>query len=178
MKKKTLVIILCLLPFVVSAQSIEYNEVDNFTGKPIICTSWTSLGTKAIIPSKSSPNLGFILRYENERIFFHLTWNYGANTIRKGSELQLKMSNGSIITLQATEDFTAKTEVYTLLDRTYSRSTMHAVYLGDLSALANNVIERIRLSTMYGSIVLELNTKNANKILKAYKLIMDELKNY
>lgn len=169
--------LLCLFPFIISAQSIEDSKIDEFTGNPVIITSWTSLGTKAIIPTKNTPSLEFMLRYENGKMFFHLKWNNGINTITKDSELQFMMDN-SIIHLRATEDFNAKVSVYTSLDKTYSLSTMHAVYLGDLSALASNVVNKMRLSTIYGSIVLELNTKNANKISKAYNLIMNELKNY
>jgi len=176
MKNVAILIILFLFPVVVSAQSIEDSGIDEFTGKTIIRTSWTSLGSKAIFPSKNSLNLNFMLRYENEKVFLHLKWYRSLNYISKDSELLFKMKDGSIITLRATDNFWANVDVYTLLDKNYSNNIIQVVYEGDLTALADsNLIDKIRINTIYGSKTLKLDEKNALKISKAYNLIVDYL---
>lgn len=176
MKSTVIIISLLLLPFVIYSQSIEKSGKDEFTGNPIIWTSWTGLSAKAIFPTKYSKGIDFMLRYEDSRVFLHLKWYESINRINKDSELLLKMSNGSILTLHAITDFDADIYVYTNLDKSHSQNNIHVVYEGDLSALAgNDLVEKIRLNTIYGSRAFELNEKNAQKLSKAYKLIMDEI---
>jgi len=164
----------CLLPFIVLAQSIENENVDPFTGDSIVVTSWTNVDVKSILPLKKYSRFYFMLIREGEKVFFHIKIYDGKiNKINKDSKLQFKMKDNSLITLDAADTFIAETEVYTALEKSYSRNVMHAVYVGDLSLLVDgNYIEKIRLNISWGSFIFELNEKNAKKINKAYKLIM------
>ncbi|MFV0417760.1 MAG: hypothetical protein ACK5KT_03360 [Dysgonomonas sp.] len=180
MKKIVIILTLSLLPFFASAQSIESGGIDKFTGKPVVYTSWTSLYTKkaAYLPDYSF-NVSFMLRSENEKVFFHLKWNNGIKSIDKGSSLSFMLSDNSIITLRATSNFYADIDVYSsTLNRTDSKTIIHAVYEGDRIDLKDdNLITRLRIETPYGARVYELDKKNAQKISKAYQLIINEINN-
>lgn len=179
MKKIVIILTLSLLPFFASAQSIESGGIDEFTGKPVVYTSWTSLYTKkaTFLPDYYF-NVSFMLRYENEKVFFHLKWNNSINSINKDSELSFKLDNSSVIALRATDDFRADVDVYTTLDRSHSKNIMYVVYEGDMIALmGDNLITKLRIDTPYGARVYELDKKNAQKISKAYQLIINEIKN-
>lgn len=179
MKKIVIILTLSLLPFFASAQSIESGGIDEFTGKPVIYTSWTGLDTKraAYLPNYSF-NVSFMLRYENEKVFFHLKWYSSINSIDKDSAFSFMLSDNSIINLRATSNFNADVDVYTTLDRSHSKNILYAVYEGDMIALmGDNLITKLRIDTPYGARVYELDKKNAQKISKAYKLIINEIKN-
>lgn len=180
MRKIVIILTLSLLPFFASAQSIESGGIDKFTGKPVVYTSWTSLDTKkaAFLPNYSF-NVSFMLRYENEKIFFHLKWNNSVNSIDKGSTFSFMLSDNSTINLLATSNFNAIVDVYMpTLNITDSKNIMHAVYEGDKIDLKDdNLITRLRIETPYGARVYELDKKNAQKIHKAYQLIINEINN-
>lgn len=173
-----IIILLTLFTFsflIVSAQSIEDSGVDPFTGKTIVHTSWTGLGVKNILPTKDTPNLDFKLTYEDDKEFLCLRWNNGINSVAKGSLLQLMMDDDSVITLSAVADFVSQSTVSTIVDNTSSSRYIYIVYTGDLSALKNKSVTKMRISTVFGARVVELNEKNSSKISKAYNLIMNEL---
>jgi len=176
MKKIILFVTVCLFPLFISAQSIENNGVNPFTGDSICVTSWSNIAGESLFPYKEKSNYSFMLRKVNNTIFFHLRLYSNSNNINKidkDSKLQLKMRDGSLITLIAIDNFTANTYVYTYLENTNSSNIIHAVYTGDLSDMANNnLIEKIGIDTAWGAWISELNEKNAKKVTKAYNLIM------
>ncbi|MBK5721914.1 hypothetical protein JGH11_13625 [Dysgonomonas sp. Marseille-P4677] len=177
MRNLILLLSVFILPLTMLAQRIEKSEVNPITGKILTYTSWTEFGAKSVYTPENLRSISFMLRSEDEKVFIHFRWYDGVNHVDKDSELLFKMSDGSITILRATHDFTANVNVYSSLDKTYSSSTMHVVYEGDLSALTNdNLIENIQFKTIYGSQIYELSRKSAEKVLKAYRLILDEIK--
>lgn len=181
MKKLLFISILALLPFLASAQKIDYRIIDDFTGKTVIRTEWTDFDAKVQFDSKlggrKTFSSKFMLRYEDDKIFFHQKWIEGPKTVRKGSEIQLKLKDGRILNLIAIDDFVADTDVYTSLGSNYSQNIIHAVYEGDLSQLSElNLPEKLRISSVYGSEVFDIDSKNARRLVKAYKVISDEIK--
>ncbi|MDU1892432.1 MAG: hypothetical protein E6767_17245 [Dysgonomonas sp.] len=175
MKKIVFFITLYLLPLFIGAQSVENKEINPFTGGSISATSWSNIDGKYLLPNKGNSTFYFMLRKEDNTVFFHLKiYNRNINRINKDSQLQLKMRDGSLITLTAIDTFIANTDVYTNLGDSYSRNIIHVVYRGDLSGLiGNNLIERISIDTIWGVLISELNEKNAKKVNKAYNLIME-----
>lgn len=177
MRNLILFLAVFVLPLATLAQTIEKSEVNPVTGKVLAYTSWTDLGAKSVFTPENFQKILFMFKYEDEKVFIHFKWYGKVNLLEKDSELLFKMSDGSVTTLRATHDFIAYVDVYTSLDKAHSQSIMHAVYEGDLSALTNdNLIENIQFKTIYGTQIYELNKKNAQKVLKAYKLILDEIK--
>jgi len=177
MKSPVIIIILFLMPLFASAQSIEKSGIDEFTGKPVVYTSWAELKSKGIFPAKKSVSMKFMLRYVDGKVFFCLIWNESINRIKKDSELLLKTGKGPIITLRAVDDFSAYINVYSYLDHTYTRYSMQAMYEGDFPILEDNdFVDKIRLNTIYGPRDFELNVNNVQSIPKAYKLIDEEIK--
>lgn len=181
MRKLLLIVILALLPLLAWAQKIEYSTVDDFTGKTVIRTEWTGFEAKTRIDLKlrggKTLNAQFMLRYEDSKISFHLKWIEGPKTIKKGSEIQLKLKNSRILNLIAIDDFVADTDVYTSLNNNYSQNIVHIIYEGDLSELSDmNLPEKIRISSVYGAQVFDIDSRNARRLAKAYKLIQDEIK--
>lgn len=174
MKKLVFLMTTCLFPLFISAQSIENNGINPFTGDSLYITSWSGIDVKSLFPYKGNSSYKFMLRKENKAVYFHLKlYNSNINRIDKDSKLQFKMSDGSLITLIAIDNFTANTDVYTHLDNSYSRNIIHAVYIGDLSGMVkNNLVEKISVDTAWGALISEINEKNAKKVAKASNLIM------
>lgn len=181
MKKILFTSILTLISFVASAQKIAYNAIDDFTGKSVIRTEWIGFEAKTPIDLKlrggKTLNTQILLCYEDNKISFHLKWIESPKIVKKGSELQLKLKDGSILNLKAIDDFVADTNVYTSLNSNYSRNIVHIVYEGDLSGLSDmNLPEKLRISSVYGSEVFDIDSRNARRIAKVYKMIQDEVK--
>lgn len=181
MKKLLFISILALLPFFVSAQKIDYSTVDDFTGKTVIRTEWTNFDGKMQFDSKLGGRKlfgsQFMLRYEDDKMFFHLKWIEGPKMVKKGSVIQLKLKDGSVVNLKAIDDFIADTNVYTSQGSGYSTNSLHIVYEGSMQGLSDlNLPEKLRISSVYGSEIFDIDSKNARRLAKAYKLILDEIK--
>ncbi|WP_101688653.1 hypothetical protein [Dysgonomonas massiliensis] len=187
MKKLLFISILALLPFFASAQKIDYSTVDDFTGKTVIRTNWTRFEAKTPssvkVGSRKIFNSYFMFRYEEGHVYLHVEWIGSVMTMKKGSEFQLKLKDGSVSTITAVDDFIANTDVYTAVnffkseDDIGSKNILHTVYEGDLSQLSElNLPEKLRISSVYGSEVFDIDSKNARRLAKAYKLISDEIK--
>ena len=174
MKKSLFVFIACLFPLVLSAQSIKNSGINPFTGDSIIVTSWSRIDTKAILPLEENFDFSFMLRKEDNKLYFHLKRNNAKiNKINRDSKIQFMLIDNSLITLHAIDTFIAETDVYTYLDMSRSRNIIHAVYEGDFSSLLNgSFIKAIQIETMWGKLILKLDKKNAEKINKAYQLIL------
>lgn len=172
MRKIILIAALSLIPFIISAQSV-IEKVDEFTGKSIIETSWVKFKSK-----NSKSNFSFKLRYENDKTYFHLIWENGVNRITKGSELNLKLGNETVITLLACDEFIEEISVYNYLEDVYTRKSIHLVYEGDFSALADNIfVNKIRIETNKGAHIYGVENKMANSFCDACRLIVEKIKN-
>lgn len=156
------------------AQKIEKSVLDEFTNKPLIATSWTDIRPKIKFDTNYFSSMygdHFLFDVTDGVIHYHLRWYSGVNGIAKDAELLFKMSNGSIVTLRATQDFQTYRE---------ENKNLEVVYTGNFSELdnENNLIQQMRISTKHGIILLQLNEKDARKITKAYKLIKEEIAKY
>lgn len=179
MKKLLFLAILVLLPCIAIAQKIDSNLVDEFTGKSVIRTEWLGFDAKTQfdpkLKSKKTFHCEFMFRYEDGEIFLHIKWVDSTKTISKGLKFQLKLKDGSILTLEAIADFIADTRVSASWGDGYN--LIHAVYQGAMDGMTDlNQPEKVRISTIYGADVFDIDSKNARRLTKAYKLIQDEIK--
>lgn len=174
MRKLMCICVVVLVSITTSAQKIEKSILDEFTNKPLIATSWTYIKPKVKFETnyyRSIYGEYFLFDVNDGIIHYHQRWGAGVNGIAKDAQLLFKMTNGSVVTLRATEEFQAYGE---------ENENFEAVYIGDFSELGseNNLIEQVKIATKYGILLLELNEKDAKKIAKAYSLIQEEIGKY
>jgi hypothetical protein len=155
---------------VLSAQNLEKNEIDEFTGNTVKRTSWETFNN----------NTGFYGHFRiskiNNSYFFDLKMMIGNSvfSINQNDELLFKLSNDDVVTLNNIE--------YSLAcigcgakgfagSQGYGVNTSYPISIEQIEQLKNSDIVKIRIYTSKGYVESDIKAKHASKINKALTII-------
>lgn len=175
MKKLFLIVVLCVLSISANAQKIKVNEVDKFTKKQVIETSFEKIvSDKSVLGSSGGrlmKNIWIAFRKVGDNEYLRLKWcTNNVLALSKNADVILLDDKGNTYTFQNTE-FTVAGEGEGTVGAFGSALYGLNIYMrGDCSALEDKVITDMRINTTDGYIDFELNKKAAATISKTYKV--------
>lgn len=171
MKKILLILSLCLMTSVMSAQKIKKSEYDKFNKCKHIETSWVNV-RKNVVDLK---DVNVMLYAFNGHNFLRFKINNTEKVIPEGAVITLLDENGN------TYDFTVYETAVPGQGKGATGFMASAKFgvdilsTGDLTALGNNLINAIRINTGDGYVDYDVKKDNAEKLKKAYQLFQKEL---
>lgn len=176
--KNALLFTLILFPVLLFSQKIERNEIDEFTGKEIIETSWELLtkDRKAKIASYARYRKIDEILYLDVRMILPY---HDFFTVREGDVFYIKFSDDEVITLQNNElTFSGIGKGSIGL----SGSEANGIFLSfnitsdkTIQKLKENQINKIRLYTTNGYMNAEVKEKYSKKMNDLTGLISNEI---
>ena len=172
MKKLFLIVVLCVLSISANAQKIKVNEVDKFTKKQVIETSFEKIvSDKSVLGSSGGRLMKNIWIKVGDNEYLRLKWcTNNVLALSKNADVILLDDKGNTYTFQNTE-FTVAGEGEGTVGAFGSALYGLNIYMrGDCSALEDKVITDMRINTTDGYIDFELNKKAAATISKTYKV--------
>lgn len=165
--KKVLLLLSLLLPLMASAMKIEKDEIDEFTGKRTLTTSWEGI---------CKNNIHIRFRAQNDYLFLDFKMHYdGAIVIGQGDQLLFKSTSDEIGKFSSIAIYHGERGA----GATGFAGSLHwgisAVYSGDLSYFADNVTRLIRIYTTDVYIDKNINDSDGKKLQKLYALFSNSL---
>jgi hypothetical protein len=170
MKKIIFALLIIFSSVVLQAQSLEKNEVDEFTGHTVKQTSWETFNNSMSFTGY------FRISKINESYFFDLKMMIGSKifSIDQGQEFMFKLSNDEVIILKNLE--------YTIAckgcgakgfagSQGYGIQTSYVLTPDQVQALFQKDIIKVRIYTNDGYVENDLKSKNSIKIKTALSLI-------
>jgi hypothetical protein len=166
----------CLFPLLLiaatsSAQTIDENTKDEFTGARIVSTNWEWLSY-----SGETATIYFKIRVVNDDYYLHLkymlTWG-GVFAIGNRDQFMLKLANDSVVKLTPSEGQVSCKGCGSVGMVGYNYWGTHTNYPLSpeaMEALMSSPIVKTRLYTSDGFLEQEVNPKRQDYVLKALKL--------
>ena len=163
-KAKRILLLLCLLlPIAASSMKIETDEIDEFTGKRTLITSYEPI-------CKGNIKIRFRLQNGHERLDY-IFRDYSTMVVGEGDFLLFKSMTDSIAYFRAVRMYSSRLN----LSEYSSGNTLEASYSGDLSWFADNVIKLIRLYETEVYYDRKVSEEDGRKICKLYNLFANAL---
>jgi hypothetical protein len=169
MKKIIFALLFLFSSVVLHAQSLEINEVDEFTGNTVKRTSWETFN------SNTSFYGHFRISQINDSYFFDLKMMIGNKVfaIDQGQEFMFKLSDDEVISLQNLK--------YSIAcigcgakgfagSQGYGVQTSYPIDKNQIQALKSNQIVKVRIYTSEGFFENDVKAKHASKIHNALLL--------
>lgn len=175
MNKVFFIVVLCALSISANAQKIKVNEVDKFTKKQVIETSFEKIvSDKSMLGSTGGrlmKNIWIAFRKVGDSEYLRLKWcTNNVLALATNADIIFLDDKGNTYTFQNTE-FTVAGEGEGTVGAFGSALYGLNIYMrGDCSALEDKVITDMRINTTDGYIDFELNKKAAATISKTYKV--------
>jgi len=171
--KKFLFLVVLIFPSLVFAQKIKESKIDDFTGEKVIYTSW-----ETIKKTSATDNLMFMFRHENKTIYLHLKWVTNAKTsIEESRDIMFKLNDDKVVKLSCLKDVKSSEGGGATGFWLSGLEGIDPIYIGDFSAFnSESFAEKVRISTDKGYKDIDLKVKDTEKINKAYKLLLKELR--
>lgn len=172
--KKILLIVFAITPLLAFSQKIDKCEIDDFTGKKTVYTSWTKIKMGNAMSGRN--NLMFRLSSVDDKIRFHIKWiTVDVTSIREDAELMFKLNDDEVLTLNAASYAIAgKGEGVTGLSWS-AIVGISATYKGaDISKFGDDTyVSKLRIYTSDGYEDIDIKEKDAKKINKAYAIMIE-----
>ena len=177
MKTKIIIIIWMLFASLNSfAQKLDENKIDSFTKDTVKRTSWENLISKSFTSNKG--NAYFRISKINQHYFFEFKYfdlSGSVFSISENDKLMLKLENDSIYTLKnlkytITERGAGAIGLYGSAVIGINASYINLDDIGFKTLMGKKVIQ-IRFYTSLGYLEYDIQSKNAEKLINAVKLI-------
>lgn len=176
MKKFLFVVMLCgLYALSANAQKIKVNEVDKFTKKQVIETSFEKIvSDKSMLGSMGGrlmKNIWIAFRKVGDNEYLRLKWcTNNVLALAANADIIFLDDKGNTYTFQNTEFTVAGEGEGTVGAMGAALYGLNIYMRGDCSALEDKTITDMRINTTEGYIDFELNKKAATTISKTYKV--------
>lgn len=172
MKNKFILLIFLLTGFAcsINAQELEKNEVDEFTGKKTIETSWEKLAWGMGVPS------GIYARIRSIDGTMILDMKYmidDACVISKDDKLMLMDEKGKVHSVYPTKLFHGTKGGGSIGIVGSSLWGIYVHYYGNMNFLKNNKITKIRIYTSDGYYEKEIKKKYQETLSKLFQLVVE-----
>jgi len=158
-------------------QKIEKSQIDNFTGEKVVYTSWERI--KMGKGATGENNLLFMFRHENNTNYLHLKWiTAEILSVLDDARIMFKFNDNSIITLNSIYSVVAS-RGGGVNGLSWSNAIgLEAIYKGsEIGGFAKQlVVTQMRIYTTKGYVDIDLNDKDAQKINRAFQLLLSEVK--
>jgi hypothetical protein len=148
-------------------QKIVKNEKDDFTGKQVIETNYSTI----------SDDFTCRIRSIDKKVVLDLFFNGDMEvyTMEEGAPVMLKFKNGEIVTLNniqtaVSEYFTATISTTTTISHFTLKPSVN-MSADDLHKCQTDLIEKVRFVTTTGYIEREVKSKKALSVQKMFNLI-------
>lgn len=172
--KKILLLLLLTIPLLSFSQKIEKNEIDEFTGKKTVYTNWGKFKTGNGLTGQN--NLMFRFTSLDGVEAFHLKWVTASMlSISEGAKLMFKMSDDSVITLESLNyAIASKGDGVTGLSMSAILGVSCIYYGADIKMFSgDSYLTKLRIYTTNGYVDIDIKEKDALKINKAYKMMLE-----
>lgn len=160
--KRTLLMLLCVLPLMASAMKIETDEIDEFSGNRTLITSWEGI-------CKNDIHIRFRLQNGLLRLDFKMFYN-GSIVIGKGDKLMFKSTNDNIGAFESTDIYSGTRGGGATGINGSGAWGIYATYSGDISYFSDNITRLIRVYTTDGYIDKKVSESDGIKLEKLYSL--------
>lgn len=160
--KRTLLMLCLIFPIVASAMKIEKDEIDEFSGKRTLITSWESLCGKTI-------HIRFRLQNGNQLLDFKFMED-GALVIGEGDKLMFKSTTDNIGEFSPISIYHGTTGGGAINLVGSSAWGISASYSGDLSYFSDNTIRLLRLNTTSKYYDRKIGESEGKKLQKLFSL--------
>ena len=166
MKKVKIIFLLIalLVPVMASAMKIDTDEVDEFTGKRTLITSWESICNRKI-------HIRFRLQNGNYLLDYKMYYD-GALVIGNRDKLMFKSTTDNIGTFESISMYSGTRGGGSVGLLGSSTWTIRATYEGELSYFGNNVTRLIRIYSTDGYIDNKVSEDDGKKLEKLYSMFM------
>lgn len=159
---KILFLIYILCPLMVSAMKIETDEVDEFTGKRTLITSWESI-------CKSDIHIRFRMQNGVQRLDFKMVTRDGT-VVGEGDKLLFKSTKDNIGEFSSVSTYPSTIGGGSVGMASSKAWGIFATYKGDLSYFSENVIRLIRMYSVDAYRDKTVGENDGKKIQKLYDL--------
>lgn len=162
--KKILLLSLLLLPMLANAMKIETDEVDEFTGKRTLITSWEHCGKNRYI------HIRFRLQNDIQWLDFKLIYD-DAIVIGEGDALMMKSTSDNIASFKSISNFHGGKGDGAVGFNASGAWGISATYLGDLSFFNDNTVRLIRVNFnnhLYHD--YDVSEKDGKKLIELYRM--------
>ena len=168
---KIIVLSLLLCTSISFSQSLEKNEVDEFTGEKVKATEWMGFAYTldgdmryrlCMVDTVAAINIKMILSYHD------------IYSVSKGDELLIKLSTNEVLKGKSIKSvFSCKGcgAVDLMGSKAYGLNTMYYIDKKTLQKLKTTPIAKIRIYTSAGTVERELKPKRAEKFIKSVNLL-------
>lgn len=176
MKTQMMVLFFIFSTLALSAQKIEKNEIDDFTGDRLIETKWDRLNMGNGITGKN--HLYFKIVNINKEEGLALKWVTDEYfEVESESTLLLLQKDKTVEELLSVGNSYAEKGGGATGLQMSAILGLTLIYSGDLSFLEddNNPVTKLRIDTNKGYVDINIKDTNAKKLNKAYKLVKQEL---
>lgn len=158
--KKLLLLLALLLPVMASAMKIEKDEMDEFTGKRTVITSWEKVCTE---------KLQFRFRLQNDVQWMDVRiCNSEVFSVPEGAKLMLKSTAGNIGEFSSIAFVLSEPNGKQMFSD--YRQIAFVTYTGDLSYFKNNVTTLARVNFQSTYIDRKISEGDGKKLQKLYDL--------
>jgi len=180
MKRIVFVLAILFVAMGANAQKIKTNEVDKFTKKRIIETSFEKIVSDNLLGSTAggrlTKDIWIAFRQVGDNTYLRLKWcTNNVIALAKDADIILLDSEGNTHTFKNTEFTIAGKGAGTV---GFIGSAVYGldIYMtGDCSELKGKVITDMRINTTDGYIDFEINKKASEKISKTLKVFEDAI---
>ena len=159
---KRIILLFLLIPSLLSAAKIECDEIDEFTGKRTMYTSWEGC-------YKNYIHFRFRLQNGIQWLDFKFIPDK-AIVIGSDDNLLLKSTSGEIATFKPIDIFSGGVGDGAVGLNGSGMFGISATYRGDLSFFKDNITRLIRINSVGGYFDREISEKEGKKIIKLYNL--------
>ena len=159
---RLLFLMLCIIPMLASAMKIEKDEIDEFTGKRTVITSWESICNK---------NISIRFRMQNgiNILDFKMFYN-GAIVISNNDELLFKSTTDSIVSFMPNGTYSGTIGGGATGLMGSGAWGITAAYEGNFSFFSDNTIRLMRIYSSDGYIDKKLSDSDGKKLQRLYEL--------
>lgn len=176
MKKYSILIVLLILSYKAFSQKIDKSEVDDFTGKKAVYTSYEKI--------KGSMNCKNILHFrlisESEKEYMQLKWSTDRMlSVSEGENVLLKLSNNDILKCKNLKYVLASNGDGAVgLNCSKALGVCLDLSIENIEIFKSNdvFVTKIRIQTSEGYFDIDIKEKDSKKLNKAYSLLSNELK--
>ena len=170
--------ILFIVPlfFVLHAQRIEVNKVDDFTGKQVMYTSWAKFYAGEGGTSQMDSEVRF--RHEHDRDFMQIKIVTGtvSLTFEEEAKIDFKTDQGIFSFSNLREETSSRGKG--IYGGKSEQLGMTLQFTGDFSIFLNSKVEKIRYHFAEGYYDVEVPAKYQRIFQRGYGLIVDEKEYY